>query len=347
MNDAPLYIIKDLKAKIKKELEEANGLIKSSLDLDALSSAKTVKKDSMEYYTNLRDMYVRVDFGNNVILPFYIDNNIAISIKPPKEAKYDGKRKLRSIKEVANVLGLKNKATIDDVQEEIKKRFDFYLPIESKSSSYFKRKTKPEGNPLQYIENTPWEASLKKFIGEFEKVAQQGEALVSDAGAIKKMKKISSILGMMELKQEAILKRGESQENSPFLSVTNKNSRSFDSDKEKEFLDILKTRDFTVFELITKESARASSAKMVGIFHLDELIEISPSLQKVLDMELRNKTNYKMKLLKDGELNKPMDDEVVVQSQSVDAFSDVFADEKPIDDEFEDDIDLQNMLSNY
>ncbi len=310
-----MLAIRTLQNGIKKEVSSANNLVKELADVEALMDAKIVAQENMEYYTNLRDMYVRVHFGNNVILPFYIDNNVATCLKVSKPRE-SNERKLLSVTKLKELFGLKRSDTIEDVQVCIKEEYGEELRIETETKSYFKSKKTPIVEAMSALEGTAWEASLKRFMGEVEPLLGNPERLASDSDLVRKAKRISSILSMMEEKQKKILETKEVEPNL-FIEKATKTSKSYNKEDVEAFLKVLQKENRAEYERLTQNKSKEEpSMKMVGIFHLDELIDISPDLQSILDMELNNKVDYKIKLFQSGKLNSDIEEKHEIQEQN-------------------------------
>ena len=343
-NPETLFLIKNLANSIKKNMESASSAIKDQADIEALMMAKTVPQENAQYYRNLRDIYKKIDFGNNVKLPFYIDNNVATCLKiiTPKNPK----PKLKAQRDLKELLGLKQSSSIQDIQEKIKEMYDFEMKVvEATSVKYNSGKSDNIPSALSSIEGSVWEASLKKFMGEFEEIGGDPEQLALDANAVKKAKKIRSILSMMENKQKAILEKNGVEEN-PFIKESMTTRKQFDSESEGEFLSHLKSNYPEAYMDFIKESKIDPSIKFMGVFHLDEIIDISPELRSILDIELSNKTNYKVKISKE-EKEKPQEDEQIILSGASNSsiFSDDLEEQGIVDDI--DDVEVERMLNSF
>jgi len=293
-NTALLYAAKSIASTIEKEIKTVNNMVKEDINIKFLMDAKTIPQESAHFYENLKDMYVNIDFGNNVVLPFYIDRNIACCLKTLKPKK---NRVMKSITDLKKHFGLKTKDSIYDVAAKIEELYGFDLKIEEKPVVSYVSKKASLGDALGTLSGTPWEASLKRFMGEAEKIIGHPEQLIEDEKLLKSAKKTLNILGKMESKQKAILERNPPQ-NDNFVEVRHSTRKSFDKESVQEFLKVLASEDIQEYSNITRESREEAGLKMVGIFHLDELVEISPSLQSVLDMELSAKISYQIEMSK-------------------------------------------------
>lgn len=347
-NPSTLFMIRKLQSGIKTQIAEAASMVKEATDIEALMDAKIINHENIDYYENLHDIYVKVNFGNNIILPFCIDCNIAtcLKVETPKE---DREITLKSLTALKEIFGMKKKDSINDLAEEIKARYGFEIKLDVKKGETRLVSSRKSNLNDAMISNqgSVWEASLKKFVGELTEIGSNPEELAQSSDSLKKVKKISSVLEMMENKQKALIEKKGLEENQFISQTISSDGFVFNEESEKKFLDLLETKFPEDYKELTKEKGiDEARLKMVGIYHLQEIKEISPQIQSLLDREISNKVNYKVKLLKEEQENPKEEKQEMQNFAQIDGEESYDFGEEPLED-YDDDLEYGSISQGF